>query len=74
VKTITGVPESLTREQYTALIASVGFDVKELRSLEFKTDGIYAEVFDRNEKGNAYIDPSTDDVVINRVFIPVRDD
>jgi len=73
VKTITGVPESLTREQYVSLIESVGFDVKDLRSLEFRMDGIYAEVMDRDESGRLHLDEARDEVVTNRVFIPVRD-
>ena len=73
MKTITGVPESLTREQYVSLIESVGFDVKDLRSLEFRMDGIYAEVMDRDESGRLHLDEARDEVVTNRVFIPVRD-
>jgi len=74
MKTIPGVPESLTREQYMSLVESVGFDGKYLRSLEFRIDGIYAEVFERNEKGNLVLDTKLDEPVINRVYIPVRDD
>ena len=73
MKTITGVPESLTREQYVSLIESVGFDVKDLRTLEFRMDGIYAEVMDRDESGRLHLDAARDEVVTNRVFIPVRD-
>ena len=71
MKTITGVPESLTREQYTALIESVGFDVKDLRRLEFRVDGVYAEVFERTDRG-IRLDTQKDEAIVNRVFIPVR--
>jgi hypothetical protein len=73
VKTITSVPESLTREQYVSLIASVGFDTNDLRRLEFRMDGVYAEVFERGKAG-IRLDLQTDEVVLNRVFIPIRDD
>jgi len=73
MKTITSVPESLTREQYVSLIAGVGFEVKELRRLEFRMDGVYAEVFERTESGGLVVDSQADEVVLNRVFIPVRD-
>lgn len=73
MKTIMAVPESLTREQYTSLISAVGFDVKSLRSLEFRMDGIYAEVMERDEAGHLVLDRDRDEVVINKVFIPVGD-
>lgn len=71
MKTIVAVPEFLTREQYMGLVDAVGFDVKDVRRLEFRMDGVYAEVYDRNEAGNIRIDG--DDAVVNRVFIPVRE-
>jgi hypothetical protein len=77
MKTIAGVPESLTRAQYLSLIESVGFDIKHLRSLEYKYDGIYAEVFDVNEAGNHYTvlgAGTEEDIAMHRVFIPVRDE
>lgn len=73
MKTIAAVPESLTQDQYTSLIESVGFVAKDLRSLEFRTDGIYANVIERNERGFAVLDRDADEVV-TKVFIPVRDD
>ena len=70
--TIEAVPESITREQYLSLLTAVGFDPNELRLLEFRTDGIYAEVYDLNENGNRHSD-NAGDIVINRIFIPVKD-
>jgi hypothetical protein len=72
MKTVVGVPESLTREQYVSLIESVGFEAKHLRSLEFRMDGIYAEVMDLKD-GKPHIVPDTEELAINRVFIPVKD-
>jgi len=71
--TIEAVPQSITREQYLSLMAAVGFDPNELRLLEFRTDGIYAEAYALNEAGNRYGDPMTNETVVNRVFIPVKD-
>ena len=71
MKAIDGVPESLTREQYVSLIESVGFEAKFLRSLEFRMDGIYADVMERGEGDGVLLDRGSDEVVMNRVFIPV---
>lgn len=73
MKTIHAVPESLTREQYLSLIEPLGFDVKTLRSLEFRMDGVYAEVMERDASGHLVLDRDRDEVVVNRVFIPVGD-
>lgn len=79
MKTIEGVPESITRADYKALIAGAGFAGMRLRSLEFRMDGIYASVIEepivedeaterRNEEGFIVVDPA-----ISRVFIPIKD-
>jgi hypothetical protein len=73
VKKIDGVPESITRAEYVALIESVGLDVKDLRSLEFRLDGIYADVYDRDDEGRLRIDVQRDEAIVNRVYIPVVD-
>lgn len=73
MKTITVVPESITREQYLGMITAVGFDVKNLTMLEFRTDGIYADVYDVDENGKKHIDAGRNELVKNRVYIPVKD-
>lgn len=72
MKTI-DVPESLTQAQYVSLIESVGLDPKLLRSLEFRVDGIYAEVMERSALGGFRIDLANDELVVNRVFIPIKE-
>jgi hypothetical protein len=72
VKQIDGVPESITRAEYLALIESVGLDVKDLRSLEFRTDGIYAEVRARDTDRKLVID-SRNEMATHRIYIPVKD-
>lgn len=67
------VPTSITRAQYCALIAATGLKVNDLRNLEFRMDGIYAEVYDRDEKGRLRFDKTRDEAIVNKVFIPVED-
>jgi hypothetical protein len=73
MKQIDGVPESITRADYLALIESVGLDVKDLRSLEFRMDGIYAEVRARGADGKLVIDVGRDEMATHRIYIPVKD-
>ncbi len=73
MKVVSNVPESITRADHVALIASVGFEVNGLRSLEFRLDGVYAEVYDRDEEGRIRLDVNRDEAIVNRVFIPVKD-
>lgn len=55
-KTISAVPESITRADYLALMANVGFDPKDLLSLRFEQNSIEAEVVERDADGNRIID------------------
>lgn len=71
-KVIEGVPESISRADYGRLIESVGLDPDQLRSLEFKPDGVYAEVVDVDAKGHVRF--QGDEVVVNKVFVPVLDE
>lgn len=72
--TIDGVPESLTRQQYTDLIAAVGFDPHNLASLTFSHVGIHAVVFARGEDGKRVIDEAGEGLAKHDVFIPVKDE
>lgn len=71
MKTITAVPESIPRAQYLDLVRSLGFDPADIRKLEFRIDGIYAAVYERNDRGQLVIDKTTEDIVLNQVWIPV---
>lgn len=73
MKTITAVPESIGRETYLNLVAASGFDINTIRQLEFRPDGIYAEVYEVNAEGNRMVDPATSEAILNRVYIPVVD-
>jgi hypothetical protein len=72
VKQIPGVPESITRQQYCDLVAAVGFEPKQVRSLEFRMDGIYAVIKDVDENGRDRIDRDRNEVVTNTVYVPVK--
>jgi hypothetical protein len=71
--TIESVPESITRADYVSLIAAAGVKPEDTVSLEFRTDGIYAVVFAKDESGNRVVDPA-DGFCKHTVFIPVTDD
>lgn len=66
-----GVPETITRQQYLDMIKSVGLEVENLLCLEFRPDGIYAEVYATDERGNNLVDVQSDEVVTHRVYIRV---
>jgi len=72
-KVIEGVPESISRDAYVALFASVGIDAKNTVELSFRPDGIYAMVFERSENGAMVIDAVEGCAVKNAIYIPVED-
>lgn len=73
MRTITGVPESLTRAQYLSLFESLGFDVKSLRRLDFRVNSVYAEVMEHDDDGHLVLDRAHDEVAVTRMYIPIVD-
>lgn len=73
MKTINEVPESITRADYLALMAAVGFEPKRLKSLRFEPFGIYAEVYHRNDDGKQVLDGPRGVPAIHQIYIPVKD-
>lgn len=74
-KAIEGVPESFTREQYVALFDAVGLSPYNIMSLEFRAEGVYAVVFERDAEGQRIlIDHTGEDGgwAKHRIFIPVE--
>ena len=77
--TVPGVPETITREQYLGLLSAVGFEPNMLRSLEFRWDGIYAEVYATDERGARMPESGgwvgdglpSDEPAVHRVFVRV---
>lgn len=70
-KTIEGVPEFLTPEQYSSLFAACGFTPSSVKELRMAPDGVHALVFDLDENGHRYLVGDTG-YAKHRVFIPVR--
>ena len=72
--TIDGIPESISRADYVALIASLGLDPLRLTHLELRMNGVYAEVKAKNAEGRDFLDPfNKQSIAKHRVFIPVED-
>jgi len=69
---INGVPESIPRTRYVEMIESLGFDTAQLRSLEWRADGIYAEVVATDGTGDMLIDRQRGELVTHRVYIRVE--
>lgn len=72
-KTIPGVPESLTREQFTSLFTAVGIKPEDTAELSFRCDGIYATVFERTPEGGRMLHEDGSGYVKHEIFIPVID-
>jgi hypothetical protein len=70
-KAISGVPESITREDYSALVGATGLDPRQITELSFRPDGIYAEVFYVSESGAKEADPVAKTFLKHSVYIPV---
>jgi hypothetical protein len=71
--TVEAAPRSITRAQYTAMVAAAGFDVADIVTLEFRPAGVYAVVYARDEDGKRTVDHATNEINKHRVFVPVRD-
>ena len=67
------IPDAISREAYMEVIRLLGLDPHDLRSLEFRMDGIYAEVRATSEDGRPVLDLMANESVVHRVFIPVKD-
>jgi len=71
-KTIEGVPECLTRDQYLSLFEACGFDPSVVVEMRMAHDGVHALVFALDEDGNRRVLPDGSGYAKHRVFIPVR--
>lgn len=70
-KTIDGVPEYLTREQFAQMFSQFGFDPHFIKEMRFAPDGVHAIVYDKDESGKRYL-AERQGYAKSRVFIPVR--
>lgn len=71
--TITAVPESLTRAQFTAWIESVGIDPTQCQSITIDRNGIHATVFALNAEGHRYANPGSDEVATHTLHVRIDD-
>lgn len=77
-KQISGVPESLTREEYLSLFRAVGIDPARALSLRFLADGVEAVVFAVDEQGKKILANDNEDLdagsgwAKHTIHIPVR--
>ena len=52
---VPGVPDTITRADYMAWIESLGFEVKNLKSMRLEHHGIVAEVYATDDRGRWYV-------------------
>lgn len=72
-KTIEGIPEFITHDQYLALFAACGVDPSKVVELRMAADGVHALVFALDEHGKRRIDVQHEGTRYkHRIFIPVR--
>jgi hypothetical protein len=75
-KTIHGVPETLDHAATLAALASLGFDTKTVRCVNFTMTGAYVEVHAPNSEGKtshlvpSWADPADSILAVDRVYIP----
>jgi hypothetical protein len=73
-KNIPGVPETISRKDYQALMESLGLELKNLVMLEFRRDGVYATLNAPDADGRLRTDPKTGTANRHHIYIPVVDD
>jgi hypothetical protein len=74
-KHIAAVPESITRQQYVALIEALGLNAYHLLALQFGVNSIYATVFARDADDQPYEDPLERNALAkHRISIPIVDE
>lgn len=72
--TITGIPTSIPRSVYLSMIEHLGLESQDLRELTWGWDKITAVVMARNERGEHYVESSTNEVAVHEISIPIVDD
>jgi predicted HAD superfamily Cof-like phosphohydrolase len=73
-KTIEGVPDFLTREQYLAPLVAIGLDPETVLEVRYANDRVHAVVAATFPDGSRRPDPASNGLYKHRIFIPVRDD
>lgn len=70
---IDGIPNTITRAKYVALIEELGLHTRHLVSLEFGLDVIRAVICATDENGREIIDTSKNEIAKHTITIPVID-
>lgn len=70
-KLIKGVPESLTREQFTEIIESFGFDPKHVKEMRLDSTGVHVTVFEFKEDGTRRLLEDGSGLAKSEVHIPI---
>lgn len=71
---VPGVPETIPRAAFLALVRSLGLDPELLHRLEFSVTGVYAEVFALDLDGRRYRDlrpGHEDEAAMHRITIKI---
>lgn len=65
------VPESISRAEMVSLLARIGIDASQARSVRFDRDWIEAEVYALDDEGRKFA--VGDEIAINRIVISITD-
>lgn len=75
-KTIEGVPDSIDRADYCALLAAYGFDPSCVQEIRFAHDGIHALVFEKDDQGHKILCDGRNGQAPgyrkHRIFVPIK--
>jgi len=69
---LAGIPETITREAYLALVRGAGFEIDDLVSLRFNAHSIEAVVFALDSEGKPY-PGDHDEAAVHQISIKVVD-
>jgi len=68
---IEGVPESIDRTAFLAVLKLFGFDIERVRLLELRPDGVYVTAKWRDADGKEHVDGEANGVIQHRVYVPM---
>lgn len=71
-KTIEGIPEFFTREQYLGIFEACGVEPAFVKEMRLAPDGVHVIVFATTDDGRRRVDLENRCYYKHRIFIPVR--
>lgn len=72
-KTIQGVPENITRDQFLGIFTAVGINAEDCTKVELLPDGVHATVFERHADGTKVVNLDGNGFAKHNIHIPVTD-